>query len=174
MITTVHPAFGYVILKQQIPANTAIYDEPVNNGVVNITDLSKFGKTSNGFIWLHTSGEITFTNVETGEVQIRNPGHCNINVPEKLGIFKVEVTKDVTVFCFNGAINSEKLPLPDVEYFSLLENSTIELAPNTKLFLADGSITTSNQVFVGPKQIKVGDSAKVFTANTNCYGYIFP
>jgi hypothetical protein len=174
MITTVHPAFGYVILKQQIPANTAIYNEPVNNGVVNITDLSKFGKTSNGFIWLHTSGEITFTNVETGEVQTRNPGHCNINVPEKLGIFKVEVIKDATVFCFNGDVNIGKPPLPAVECFSLLENSTTELSSNTKLFLADGSITVDNQTFTGPKQIKVGDIVKNVTANTNCYGYIFP
>ena len=174
MKTTVHPMFGYLILKQQIPANTVINDSPVKYGVVNIDDLSKFGKTSNGFVWLHTSGEMTFTDANTGEVQVRNAGYCNLETPEKLGKFKVEATQDSTVFCFNGELNNKKLPLPALQYFLILENNTVELSANTKLFLADGSLSIGDQTFVGPKQIKVGDVTRVFTANTNCYGYILP
>jgi hypothetical protein len=173
MITTTHPAFGYIILKQQIPANTVLNVDPTVDNIYTVTDVNKFGKTADGFIWLYTSGQTKVTNVYTNEVQIRNPGYCNVVTPEKIGTFKKEIVEDSVIFCMSGDVNSNKLPLPDLEYFYLDEHSEIELKTNTKLFLADGSISVGDKTFVGPKQIRVGDSAKTFIAKTKCYGYIF-
>ena len=174
MITTIHPAFGYIILKQQIPANTVLNESPAVDGVYTVTDVSKFGQTTDGFIWMYTSGQTKVTNVDTGEIQLRNPGYCNVVTPEKIGTFRHEIVEDSVIFCMSGRPNVERLPLPALQYFSLAAYSKTELSPNTKLFLADGSITVGDQTFAGPKQIKVGDIAKEVTSNTQCYGYIFP
>ena len=174
MISTVHPAFGYIIVKQQIPANTVINNDPAVDNIYTVTDVSKFGQTTDGFIWLYTFGQTKITNIYTGEIQLRNPGYCNLVTPEKIGTFKKEIVEDAVIFCLSGRTNDKKLPLPTLQYFSLTAGSKTELNPNTKLFLADGSITVDDQTFAGPKQIKVGDIAKEIIANTQCYGYIFP
>jgi hypothetical protein len=174
MITTIHRAFGYIIFKQEILANSKINNDPVFNNVYDVTDVAKFGKTENGFIWLYTSGQTKITNMHTGEVHLRNPGFCNLITPEIIGKFKYEVVEDSVVFCMSGDVNDEKLPLPLLQYFNLATDAKVELNSHTKLFLAEGSITVEGQTFIGPKQIKVGDSAKEFFANTQCYGYIFP
>ena len=174
MITTVHPAFGYIILKQQIPANTVLNEAPAVDGIYTVTDVSKFGQTTDGFIWLYTFGQTKITNIYTGEVQFRNPGYCNVVTPEKIGTFRHEIVEDSVIFCMSSRPNTERLPLPALQYFNLAVDSKIELSPDTKLFLADGSITVGNQTFTGPKQIKVKDITKEVTANTQCYGYIFP
>jgi hypothetical protein len=174
MITTIHPAFGYTILKQRVPANTILNEPPAVDGIYTVTDVSKFGQTTDGFIWLYISGQTKVTNIYTGEVQFRNPGHCNIVTPEKIGTFRHEIIEDSVIFCMSGGVNVKKLPLPALQYFNLPVGSKTELSPNTKLFLADGSITIDAQTFIGPKQIKIGDTAKEVTANTQCYGYVFP
>jgi hypothetical protein len=149
-------------------------EDPAVDGIYTVTDVSKFGQTADGFIWLYISGQTKVTNIYTGETQLRNPGHCNLVTPETIGTFKHEIVEDSVIFCMSGRLNFEKLPFPALQYFSLAGGSKVELSPDTKLFLADGSITVGGQTFTGPKQIKVGDTTKEFTANTQCYGYIFP
>jgi hypothetical protein len=174
MNTTIHPAFGYLILKQQIPANTVISDDSAIDGIYTVTDVSKFGQTTDGFIWLYVSGQTKVTNIYTGEIQLRNPGYCNLVTSETIGTFRHEILEDSVIFCMSGRINTKRLPLPVLQYFSLSADAKAELPPNTKLFLADGSITVGEQTFTGPKQIKVGGATREAIAKTQCYGYVFP
>jgi hypothetical protein len=171
-------AFGYVILKNEIDAGEILNDELFKNGKYQISDsrpndLGKYGDVGSGYTWLYTKGRLKHTNIYTDENQVRGPGWCNLVDTVESGLYSVEIIEPMVTFCVSPVGNKDKLPkIPKMEYFHLAKDSTTILVKGTKLFLADGTMTSGTTVLTGTRQVSALSGDVSVTATSDCYGFL--
>ena len=182
MISTPYRAFGYIVIKDIITQDEKLSDDELfRRGVFTVNtefdpnltvDEYKFGDYNH--IWLYTSGQITHTNIYTGDASIRREGYNTLDTPEVLGIYKITCEEDAVAFCISPAgWNSQQVPMiPNVTIFKLLAGESSNIVSGTKLFLASGEFESNGIVANTIGQITFS-SNKTINAITNCYGFIF-
>jgi hypothetical protein len=170
--------FGWVIFETHVKAGTRGTDELFTEGEYVVRNPSpfcdgEFGNTGCGYTWLYTKGLCKVTNLDTGVVQLRGAGYCNIDTPELVGVNKTEVLEDLTVFCLCGTSNAGKNPtVPVTKVFRLSQGESISLPANTKLFLASGRLDIYGTV-LSTGQIRP-KSDVIASALDDCLGLVFP
>jgi hypothetical protein len=171
-------AFGYVILKNEIDAGEILNDELFKDGKYIITDprpndFGKYGDVGSGYTWLYTQGNLKHTNIYTNESEVRGPGWCNLVANVESGMYSAEILEPMVTFCVSPMANKDRLPkIPKMEYFYLAKNNTTTLVKGTKLFLADGTMTTGTTVLNGTRQVSVSSGDISVTATSDCYGFL--
>jgi hypothetical protein len=180
MIVTPHAAFGYIILKNEVSAGETVDDNLIKGGSLVIYNPStfedgRFGDFDSGCVWLYIQGDVRHTNIFTNEQKHRTRGYCNLETPEDVGFFKIDIMADTKMFCISPTMNEEKTPrVPHVTFFKLLSGQSQELPAGTKLFLADGELSINGSNLTGARQIHVGSNARTATAVSDSYGFLFP
>jgi len=173
-----YAAFGYVIIRNEVEVGHILHDELFKNNTFIITDprpneLGSYGDAGCGYTWLYTRGKWKNTNLHTKESEVRGPGWCNLVTPGEPGIYFVEFIEPMVVFCVSPLANKNKLPkIPKMEYFYLAKNNTTTLVKGTKLFLADGTMTSGATVLTGTRQVSVSSGDISVTATSDCYGFL--
>lgn len=179
MILKALPAFGWIVLKDEFEAGEIFSNELFKENVYTVHNPSpyndgRFGDTPCGYQWLYVQGRAKVTNLDTQEVSYRYPGHCNVEMIEQVGRFKVEFLEPTILFCLNGVTNAQKGGVPNTSYFGLKAGEKRLLETNTKLFLASGELIVNGQSVSGHRQLHFTKGSKEVEAATDCYGYIFP
>jgi hypothetical protein len=176
-------AFGYVISKSHYEPTDEIVNSKCNFFEDNtyyitgpfIRDKLHYEDKDNCIIWLNVSGRMQVKNVVTGEIQDRFAGASNLITTEEVGTYIGGCIEPAIVFSIWPENNVNNSPvIPDLEYFKLEKGATYNAKIGTKLFLAEGTIQIDNNDPVSStRQIRVQSGDKVFTAISDCYGFIF-
>lgn len=163
------PAFGHVVIRNQIAAGEIINDDIYLNGVVKV-------EVPFETCWFYTKGTVHQVNVDTGDVSVRGPGYCNAVTKEVAGTWRAEFIEDATVFCVPP---SERHPMAaplidSLSVFQLSQGQSTVLLKGTKLALCQGRISVNGREIPQLRQIEVKSSDQTVTAVEDCYGLIFP
>lgn len=178
MILKTLPAFGWIILKDSFDAGEIFSNELFTENVFTVHNPSpygdgRFGNTPCGYQWLYVQGRAKVTNLETQEFTYRYPGHCNIDIPEQVGTFRLEFLEPTVLFCINMFNNPTRKTVPNTLYFGLKAGEKTTTTDTTKLYLASGEVLINGVKYAGHRQLKIAEGREI-EALTDAYGYIFP
>ncbi len=173
-----YPAFGYVLVRCKINAGEIIQDISVGaNNVMNVSAVSANGvATVNGseYVWLHISGQQTYTEQATGEKTIRVPGWCNLVENIAVGLHDIHVDVSSEHICFSTHLNETRNPqLPPISLFKIFAGGSMVVEQKTKLYLAEGVLDVSGAKIQKMRQVYFKSGAKIVVADTDCLGFIF-
>lgn len=162
------PAFGYVVIRNEISAGELISDDLFTNGLVTIT-------VPFSTCWFYTKGLVHNVNTETGEVSVRSPGFCNAVSKETTGVWRADFLEDSTVFCVPQP-QGQKSPLiiDQLQPFVLLAGSSTTIAQGIKLLVCQGQLDIGGVAIPEFRQVEFKSGDKMVTAVQDVYGLIFP
>lgn len=172
-----YPAFGYVLTRCKIAAGTVINDISVANGVMTVASVDDKGiavVNNNSYVWLHTSGQQTYTALSTGVLTVRHPGWCNLKDVITADSHEIRVDADSEHICLSSYLNESRRPsMPNVAYFSMQAGEQRTIAQGTKLYLAQGTLSVGGVAVPQMRQIHIKSGDTVVAADTDCLGLVF-
>lgn len=134
----------------------------------------KIGSIGYGYVWFLCSGRQSYRNTETGELDLHEPGWCNLVKPMTTGTFEFESITDSEFVCFPPTLNKDRNPrIPDLEFVELQEGESREFAIGTKLYVLEGELVINGKTIPSMRQIHVKSNGAEVIAARKTYGYIF-
>jgi hypothetical protein len=173
-------AFGYVIIKNEWDRGDVFSDDYCSNNVFFLereVDRSltadQFNPKDFNHVWLITDGKLTTTNVDSGDVCVREAGFCTVDVENQKGSLQLDIQEPTTLFCLSANRNLTRTPIiPNVKTFKLGPGETYTSDSEIKLFLAAGELHSGVINAEGPCQLQIGAGGEL-VATTQCYGLLF-
>lgn len=179
MKSKVYPAFGYLIARQFVKAGEIIEDEMLSNNIFVVHDATpgakgKISSIGHGYVWFLCSGLHSYRNVNTGEIDLHEPGWCNLVKPMSTGTFEFESITDSEFVCFAPTLNKDRNPkIPDLEFVDMQEGESRLLPIGTKLYVLEGELFIGDKTIPSMRQVNVKNHSVEAIATRKTYGYIF-
>lgn len=174
-----YPAFGYVLARNWLPAGEVFSDEIMTNNVFTVQDPTpgangNISNTGKSYVWFLASGQHTYRNLVTGEIDVHEPGWCNLVRKMSVGAFEFQSTKDSEYVCFSPVLNAARTPIiPDLEFVEIEAGETASFPVGTKLYVLEGEIEINGKSVVSMRQVHVTTSNITAKAKRKTYAYIF-
>jgi hypothetical protein len=174
-----YPAFGYVLARNWFSAGEVISDEIMTNNVFTVQDpkpglAGNISNTGQAYVWFLASGQHTYQNLVTGELDVHEPGWCNLVQKMSAGAFEFQSTKDSEYVCFSPVLNAARTPkIPDLEFVEIEAGETATFPIGTKLYVLEGELDINGKSVVSMRQVHVRTGDITAKAKRKTYGYIF-
>lgn len=174
-----YPAFGYTILLNTFDAGEAVTDEMMRNNIFEIYNPAPgasgdIGGKRAGYVWYMVSGVQSYRNIDTNQVELHEPGWCNLVHELTPGTYEFSSVTDSEFVCFSTTINSHKTPsLPELEFVAMDEGEERVFPKGTKLYVLDGELAINQEKIGGMRQVHIKSADTRAIARKRTRGLIF-